>query len=778
MKLFKRFNTVFYKLVTSYITLVISITLLLGSISYLYFSSTYNEELRVVHHKMLEQVSNTLNNEVFEMLMSTYINITTDFNNKMDVLFLFDDPLQGNHAKIKNTYNYLQNIIVTNSDIISAIHIYYKQHNLIISSSLGIKYLNEKNRETLNAIDWLKMMKSSKKNILWLDTRTQPNNLESGKSTTTSNLITFVRAYPWIKKGLDSQGLIAIDVKEHVLSNIIEKTIPFEYANTFIVNSKGEIISHSNKDKLYDTITQDNDMSSILTSDKHSNSFIGEVANVPSLISFTTLPNSDWKLVNITEQTKIYQKTSKIKQRLLYFCLIALVIGIALATVFTSHIYNPLEDIIKYVRSLIGSSPSIPNKENEYAFINGVINELSVKVNKLESTLQNSKPVIKHNLVMGLLHHQILSKEELLEKTKLLNIPLTFSNYLAIIIDLNDKAFRSLTVENSHFVKYNLIQQFEKNNNSNTLVMGVDLPDSQIGIIVGSNTSDIKSLCKNCSLLASYAYANFMINAGIAIGGWEDSILNVNRSFKNANTLLKYRYFLPKKRIFTNSELLSREECSQLIPDNIIDKFSEALHLRNIKQVTDILKSFVTLCVSKQYSANHCHQKILRIVNVFSRYLQDINYAPSETHKKYLDNIFYEITDIYEFKNWLIQFAEQVFHYLEKQSDSRNTEIIEMAKKFISEHLDKDLSLDTVAEHVSINARYLSKMFKEETGINYTSFVTDLRIESAKKLLISTSMTVQEVGYKVGFNTPAYFIRQFKAKYGYTPNDYRRNFIR
>jgi YesN/AraC family two-component response regulator len=44
----------------------------------------------------------------------------------------------------------------------------------------------------------------------------------------------------------------------------------------------------------------------------------------------------------------------------------------------------------------------------------------------------------------------------------------------------------------------------------------------------------------------------------------------------------------------------------------------------------------------------------------------------------------------------------------------------------------------------------------------------------AQELLIQTDLTVQEIGFKVGYNAPAYFIKQFKSKSGYTPSDYRR----
>ncbi len=65
---------------------------------------------------------------------------------------------------------------------------------------------------------------------------------------------------------------------------------------------------------------------------------------------------------------------------------------------------------------------------------------------------------------------------------------------------------------------------------------------------------------------------------------------------------------------------------------------------------------------------------------------------------------------------------------------------------------------------------------KDKTGENFTSYITGFRLEKAKALLADKNFTIQEIGYKVGYNGPAYFIKQFKAKYGYTPNEFRATY--
>jgi AraC-type DNA-binding domain-containing proteins len=115
----------------------------------------------------------------------------------------------------------------------------------------------------------------------------------------------------------------------------------------------------------------------------------------------------------------------------------------------------------------------------------------------------------------------------------------------------------------------------------------------------------------------------------------------------------------------------------------------------------------------------------------------------------------------------------QMFSFIDKQSNSYNANMIESLKKYICENLDKILSLDSLADIVHLNPKYLSRLFKDISGENITDYINQRRMEKACELLQSTKMTVEDIGIAVGFNNYPYFIRRFKETYGYTPKIYQ-----
>ena len=83
------------------------------------------------------------------------------------------------------------------------------------------------------------------------------------------------------------------------------------------------------------------------------------------------------------------------------------------------------------------------------------------------------------------------------------------------------------------------------------------------------------------------------------------------------------------------------------------------------------------------------------------------------------------------------------------------------------------MALEEVAQAVNISPYYFSKLFKEETGVNFTEYLTGLRIETAKALLKNRELSIKQVCLDSGYANPNYFSRIFKKWTGITPTEFR-----
>src|SRR3569833_2772432 len=104
-----------------------------------------------------------------------------------------------------------------------------------------------------------------------------------------------------------------------------------------------------------------------------------------------------------------------------------------------------------------------------------------------------------------------------------------------------------------------------------------------------------------------------------------------------------------------------------------------------------------------------------------------------------------------------------------------NTEplAITRAREYIQEHQTEDLSLGQVAKAVNMSSFYFCIMFKKITGDNFTDYLSRVRIEKSKNLLLNPNLRVSEIAFEVGFQSLTHFNRVFKKVLGQSPTEYR-----
>ena len=108
-------------------------------------------------------------------------------------------------------------------------------------------------------------------------------------------------------------------------------------------------------------------------------------------------------------------------------------------------------------------------------------------------------------------------------------------------------------------------------------------------------------------------------------------------------------------------------------------------------------------------------------------------------------------------------------------TDSRQHYIVSDTKSYVEKHYSNpSLSRGLIAEHLSVNASYLSDVFKSETKIGLSEYITQVRIHQAKKLLADSSISIQDVAKAVGCNSLQYFYQLFKKETGITPAEYQK----
>jgi AraC-like DNA-binding protein len=119
------------------------------------------------------------------------------------------------------------------------------------------------------------------------------------------------------------------------------------------------------------------------------------------------------------------------------------------------------------------------------------------------------------------------------------------------------------------------------------------------------------------------------------------------------------------------------------------------------------------------------------------------------------------------------QHISMLMNQIVVRQDNAEPPVIAKAKEFIREHQAENLSLGQVAKAVNTSTFYFCKMFKKISGVNFTDYVSRVRIEKAKDLLLNPNLRISEIAYEVGFQSLTHFNRVFKRILGQSPTEYR-----
>ena len=100
--------------------------------------------------------------------------------------------------------------------------------------------------------------------------------------------------------------------------------------------------------------------------------------------------------------------------------------------------------------------------------------------------------------------------------------------------------------------------------------------------------------------------------------------------------------------------------------------------------------------------------------------------------------------------------------------------VSEQIRRYVAGHLGEELNRDTIAAQVGFSPEYVSRLFKQETGMNLVNYIQTERINTACSLLLNTDLSVSDIAAQTGYDNFAYFSKAFRKHTGETPSSYRK----
>ncbi|MGB8450775.1 MAG: response regulator [Anaerocolumna sp.] len=387
----------------------------------------------------------------------------------------------------------------------------------------------------------------------------------------------------------------------------------------------------------------------------------------------------------------------------------------------------------------------------------------------VKSNIEDLKP----SVVSGLIKEGFQMDERLLKLLSELDFPTTNSAYAYLSISIHHSLEAQTDMAKINYAVMNILyEQFKQ-----YAISYIDIQQSNQYLLFisspGLKTADIKKTFASAAN-GAVQYFNVSLNAVYSeVFNQIEQVGNIYKEFTDKAQVLFYK--LNKSNRITQMDAINFKE------SNVFDlkiaynmNFIEAIGHEDFDKVKELTRE-----IGENFENEYVSPMIVKIFysnligDLFSSYgLFLSNREIFETHKTY----HYQIERSDQLRNinkLLIDFSGNLIKEIQNIRYHNSKSLINQALNFIKYHYTEKISLDDVAEELSVSKHYLSSIFKKETGENMSLYINKLRIETAKQLLLESDIKIKEVFEKAGYSDQQYFSKVFKKITGLTVIEYK-----
>lgn len=757
-----KFSGIYAKFFLAIAILMFIAILIVGYISYSISYSALTDQISNEKINTLTQTRNTADislKEIEKVFIAESIN--------QQLLKFTISPFGEDSNIIKRIVNNLVNVKNSNKFIFS-IYVYMPGQNTIVTTEDGYWNIN-----SFYDFSWIEHIKKDNDSS-WISTR----NIKtfSGEEL---GVITYVTPIPFEENIDKSYNLLVVNINEKELLKLIQDHNSLTSGISCIIDSEGKVIAHNDKSLLGKELKYDVGIINRIQNEKNA-SFTFNASDGRYLVSHVRSEYNKWNYISIIPEKQIIRPILYLRLMSIIVAVICIILGLIAAYIVSSRIYRPISETIlsakKYVTE-VGTLIGEKDSKNEMDFLNATIRQIAEKNKNLSNTMQKNETVLKEGFVLDLLLSSCLDEIQLENKLKQFNISFSYPNFYVIVILIDRFSYfsKEYTEKDRSLFYFGIKNISEEIINSNYYGIMVQTDKEKFAAVLNC-ACELESVIAIAEKIKENVKSIFGFKITVGVSNTFSTPNEIGYMYNEALSYAKSRIVLGGDRVISkgqitfcgNDSILVSSSKEEQIFNNIKQgNINEAI--KNIDKVINIIKK------EPGYPQEEVHQFFYSILYTSIKAVNENGWSISDifgdNYSLYRDLI--ENDTIFDINIWINEILIRMSHFITEKKESKNYSLIESILNYMHVNYNKDISLNSMADYVSLSTPYLSKLFKSETGENFLEYLTKIRIEKSKVLLRDPDFRITTISEKVNFGNAQNYIRIFKKYEGMTPGQYR-----
>lgn len=502
-------------------------------------------------------------------------------------------------------------------------------------------------------------------------------------------------------------------------------------------------------------------------------------------ICYKKSPRFDWHYAKITFANEFWRDTNFMLRLSIFGILVSLLLGSLCIWGIIRINYTPLEHILSLFRK-IGAEENVVDI-GEYQYIEKNLKKVIIQKENAVETLERHRQSLQNLFFTQLLKGEMEKIPFIEESAENLDIHFVSSKFAVAVlyIENDDMLFAEENIppaqqeEMARFILSNILEELFSECGYAKLTIVEQTPV----LVINLAESAAQAWEKTAIEKMNYAHAFILDQFGLlfreGVSGLCEGAENLETAYREASGVVEYKVLVDDEIIFVsdipNSQTQGQGRYGY--SSDLEKKLIGAIQSGNaeageatLNEIFDSLResNIGDLNVTKYFLFDIGSTMLKTMAEIYTQWeeenIKQINYV-----QRLLDTN--SITKIQEgLQDLLRGFCGKM------TAEKGEKDISERVKLYIREnYMDVNMNVAALGPIFGIVSKYLSKLFKEATGVGLLDYINQVRIEEAKKLLAQTELRMEDVSERVGYSNISTFLRVFKKYTGTTPGKYRES---
>ncbi len=758
-------------------TFILVLTLVFAVSSYLAAHKILQEEIFRSNNEMISYVI-----ENIEQTLSTIESSADQLAANSNVTSLISNRLRIDRystVTLVNSVSGVASAMVDTNPHIKGVRVYSIRNQMCVSEQ-GARFLTDADVDSVSALF------ESYSRKVWI---------EGGRQTTaperpTDNIRLFYLIGNYYQQ---PGGILVVELDTASLFRNIFLRSSSPLSSVAILDAEGKVIISSNPEippALYAGMDRGKDS-------------VQSFEGIDYLISNRHSDMTGWDYVIAVPERSVTGKIDYMRNRIILISAVALLIALAGSYLISKRLYTPIQQIGELLSEETGFQnlagiPQISSKD-EYKQINSKIQSILTELaaahgrqeqmekqnNRLQSSLDESEALLGQYFLYQVLMGDAVSQEDLRRRGEFLGFQYD-RPCIAVLVEFSGslhKYMESMTEKEQSLFLSGILEVLSNTLPEETEPMRTffESPsdEAKIWAVIAcpehfETDGLVYKLKVSLGFFQNILMNRFEIESIIGIGTIGENLSKLFISGREAKEVIRYRFVFGYNTVISKGELTQGE-------NSPINYYYYKKHLKknllssSPQEISHLIRSHLEMLRDKGILITDYQYYCKDLINILCEFFAELGMRDSEAVRVLTDRFinfdsFFQSFE--ETAQWLSEYVQKVLSTRETASYSK---IVAQALDIVETESNTDLSLSDLAGRLGVTTPYLSSLFKEEVGQNFKEYLTSVKLYKARRLLMTTEKTINEISEEVGYNNAKQFSAIFKKYVGVTPAAYRRD---